>query len=201
MDNQMGLITGETRLVGLIGKPVEHSLSPIMHNAALQDMNMNWCYLAMPCLEKDFKETVNGLRKANCKGLNITIPYKEKAIHVCDEVSPIAKKLGAVNTLIPNKKGNWEGTNTDIDGFLVPLKNQCWKGKKAVILGSGGSARAVLVGLQELNIDSITIVGRKKEKLNHFIADFRHENSQETIIRLEIPKTIVIADTPASFGP
>ncbi len=168
------MISGSTALTGLLGDPVSHSLSPNMHNAAFPEMQLDWCYLAMPCKTNDLPTALEALRGLDCKGLNITIPHKETVAKLCSDLSPIAKKLGAVNTLIPNSKGGWTGTNTDVEGFLTPLKKikKDWKNIEAIVIGSGGSARAVLAGLEELNISKINLIGRNQKKINSLISDF-----------------------------
>ena len=169
----MTIISAETSLIGVIGNPVKHSLSPLIHNAALEAMNLNWCYLAIPCETKNLDQVIRGLGSINCKGLNITIPHKKEALNLCNDVSSIGKQIGAINTLIPDKKGGWNGDNTDAEGFIAPLKNKNWKRKKAIILGCGGSARAVLISLKLLNFQEIIIVGRKLKKLNIFLNDMQ----------------------------
>ena len=170
------MISGKTSLVGLLGQPVNHSLSPVIHNAAMQEMGLDWCYLAMPCEAKNLNIITKALRNLNCKGLNITIPHKQSALNVCNTISPLAKRLGAINTLIPNQKGGWDGTNTDVEGFLAPLKGQRWKDKKAMIIGCGGSARAVMAGLEHLNITKTIVIGRKENSLNDFLNDLNRKN-------------------------
>ncbi len=172
----MSIITGKTGLVGLLGEPVNHSLSPVIQNAAIQEMALDWCYLAMPCMPKDLSKVIPALRELNCHGLNITIPHKQEAIYSCKTISPLAKKLGAVNTLVPDSNGNWMGMNTDMEGFLAPLKNESWKGKKAVVLGCGGSAKSVIAGLEALGFIQITIVGRNIHSLNSFLQDMKSSN-------------------------
>ena len=147
------LIDGDTSLVGVVGCPVNHSLSPIIHNVALTELNLNWCYLAIPCKTEDFNLVVKSLRAIDCKGLNITIPHKSMAVDVCNKLSTMAKITGAVNTLVPNKSNGWIGSNTDIEGFLAPLESEKnWHEKKALIIGCGGSARAVLYGLAKFKL-------------------------------------------------
>ncbi len=164
------LINGNTSLVGVIGYPVNHSLSPTIHNAALKALNLNWCYLAIPSTKENLEIVIKGLRAMDCKGLNITIPHKTEAINLCNEISPIAKKIGSINTLIPNNFNSWNGTNTDIEGFLAPLILYNYpKNTKTLIIGCGGSARAVVHGLYRLKVSNITIVGRKEKSLNDFI--------------------------------
>jgi len=168
----MKTINGETKLIGLLGNPVSHSLSPSIQNAALEAMHLNWCYLALPCPEDQLSSILTGLLHANCKGLNITIPFKTKIAKLCTELSPLAHKLQAVNTIIPNSKGGWYGTNTDVEGFLFPLRKEINKEKSlALVLGCGGSARAIIAGLIELKYKAIIIIGRKQKSIENFITD------------------------------
>ena len=172
---------GDTGLVGLLGNPVRHSLSPAMHNAALQALQLNWSYLALPCTSQNLQEVLQGLRAVNCRGLNVTIPHKQDVASLCQELSPLAKRLGAVNTLIPIDSGGWHGTNTDVEGFLTPLgEESSWNNRHGVILGCGGSARAVGAGLQRLGLASITVIGRRPEVLDGFIADLHHNDAPLT---------------------
>ena len=184
------MINGGTALVGLLGNPVSHSLSPAMHNAALRAMDLNWRYLALPCETDDLKAVLNGLQAAGCQGLNVTIPHKQTVAELCVELSPLARRLGAVNTLVPLSSGGWKGTNTDVEGFLAPLiRSWSWKGRQALVVGCGGSARAVVAGLQELELAAITVVGRRAEALRAFINDLQQDEAPltpclETDIRL-----------------
>ena len=155
--------------MGLLGNPVKHSLSPVMHNAALQAMALNWRYLALPCTSEHLSVVLEGLRAVDCRGLNVTIPHKQSVADLCSDLSPLAQRLGAVNTLIPLDNGGWHGHNTDVEGFLAPLgAKRAWTGQHAVVLGYGGSARAVVAGLQSLDLASITLVGRRAEGLDGF---------------------------------
>ena len=175
------MINGDTGLVGLLGNPVRHSLSPAMHNAALQALQLNWSYLALPCASENLKEVLQGLRAVNCRGLNVTIPHKQDVAELCQELSPLAKRLGAVNTLIPLDSGGWHGTNTDVEGFLTPLGEQSsWQNCHGAIIGCGGSARAIAAGLQSLRLASITVIGRRQEALDAFIADLQRNDAPLT---------------------
>ncbi len=177
------MITGKTALVGLIGQPVQHSLSPVIHNAALREMELDWCYLALPCESLELGNILKSLRALNCKGLNVTIPHKQTITKFCSKLSPVAQRVGAVNTLIPNKSDGWIGTNTDVAGFIAPLieKKKDWKGNKSIILGCGGSARAVVAGLQDMKISDITVIGRNQEKLKHFLNHFKNEKLKNNL--------------------
>ena len=175
------MINGDTGLVGLLGNPVRHSLSPAMHNAALQALQLNWSYLALPCTSQNLQRVLQGLRAVNCRGLNVTIPHKQDVAELCQELSPLAKRLGAVNTLIPIDSGGWHGTNTDVEGFLTPLgEESSWNNRHGVIIGCGGSARAVAAGLQRLRLASITVIGRRPEALDGFITDLHHNDAPLT---------------------
>ena len=169
----MSTITGKTNLVGLIGQPVNHSLSPIMHNAAYAEMGLDWCYVGIPCDRTNLEQVIKALRLINFKGLNITIPHKNEVLKSCHKLTSIANDIQAVNTLIPEKNNKWVGANTDVEGFLIPLKNQNLFGKNAIIIGCGGSARAVLMGLISLNVKKITIIGRNENSLNIFVKSMK----------------------------
>ena len=169
----MSTITGKTNLVGLIGQPVNHSLSPVMHNAAYAEMGLDWTYVGIPCDKTNLELVIKALRLINFKGLNITIPHKNEVLKVCHKLTSIANEIQAVNTLIPEKNNQWIGANTDVEGFLIPLKNQNLSGKNAIVIGCGGSARAVLMGLISLNVKKIIIIGRNENSLNTFVKSMK----------------------------
>ena len=169
------MITSKTSFLALIGNPVSHSLSPIMQNAAIQYLGLDLIYMAIPCKNEDLEIVVNSIKKMNCKGLNITIPFKQKVFDMCSEISPVAKKVKAINTLKLTDDKDWIGTNTDIDGFIYPLKNLNLIKKSSLILGSGGAARSVIQGLIELKLSKITIISRKKNSLNELITNFKND--------------------------
>ena len=103
------MIKGSTGLVGLLGNPVKHSLSPVMQNAAMNAMGLDWRYLALPCEEAKLKVVLEGMHAVNCRGLNVTIPHKQSVANLCTQLSPLAERLGAVNTLLPLSEGGWHG--------------------------------------------------------------------------------------------
>jgi len=116
------------------------------------------------------------LKKINCKGLNITIPHKEKVFNLCSEISPIASKLKAINTLKLNSEREWSATNTDVEGFIYPLKKLNLTKKQSVVLGSGGAARSVIQGLVNLNLSRISVVSRNKSSLDELIKNIGNQN-------------------------
>ena len=169
------MITSKTSFIALIGNPVSHSLSPIMQNAALRYLGLDLVYIALPCRDEDLELVLNSLKKINCKGLNITIPYKEKVFDLCSEISPIAKKLRSINTLKLNSDKEWSATNTDIDGFIYPLKGLQFNNKKSIVLGAGGAARSVIQGLINLKFSTISVVSRNESSLNKLIKNFENQ--------------------------
>ncbi len=160
------LIRGTTQLLGLIGDPVAHSLSPVMHNAALQTIGQDWVYLPFPVKAEHLKEALAGLWVLGVQGVNVTIPHKQAVIPHLQEVADDARAIGAVNTLFRTEKG-WGGANTDVLGFMAPLQKLRREraGETATILGSGGSARAVIQGCSHLGFTRIQVVGRSAPKL------------------------------------
>ena len=195
------MITSKTSFLALIGNPVSHSLSPIMQNAALKYLGLDLIYIAIPCKDKDLEVVINSLKKLNCKGLNITIPFKQKVFDLCSEISPVAKKVKAINTLRLNDNKEWSGTNTDIDGFIYPLKKLNLVNKDSLILGSGGAARSVIQGLINLKLSKITIISRNKNSMNDLISNFKKEIQIEGLLHNDneinnlIEKTDLIVNT------
>lgn len=145
------MIDGRTRLTGIIGWPVEHSLSPVMHNAAFAALGLNWIYGAFPVRPDRVEEAVRGLAAAGVAGLNVTIPHKEAVLAACSSSSEAAAAIGAANTLVPDGDGGFRCDNTDAAGFLRALDE--WApldlaGQDALLLGAGGAARAVAFALR-----------------------------------------------------
>ena len=197
------MITSKTSFLALIGNPVSHSLSPIMQNAAIQYLGLDLIYIAIPCKDEDLEIVVHSLKKMNCKGLNITIPFKQKVFNYCSEISPVAKKVKAINTLKLQDNEYWSGTNTDVFGFIYPLKKLNLIQKNAIILGSGGAARSVIQGLIDLKLSKITIISRNKNSLNELINNFKNEIKIEGMLNTntEIDKLIQEIDLIVNTTP
>jgi shikimate dehydrogenase len=169
------MISSKTSFIALIGNPVSHSLSPMMQNAALQYLGLDLIYIAVPCKDEDLELILNSFKKINCIGLNVTIPHKEKVFNLCSEISPIANKLKAINTLKLNSEKEWSATNTDVEGFIYPLKNLNLAKKKSIVLGSGGAARSVIQGLINLNLSTISVISRNKSSLDELRKNFENQ--------------------------
>ncbi len=166
------MITDQTRLLGVIGYPIAHTLSPVMHNAALASLqdqvpDLNFVYLSFPVKPDQLSAAIAGFAAIGVKGFNVTIPHKQAILPFLSQVTVIAEAAGAVNTVWRTEHG-WTGTNTDVQGFLSPLRAYQCAWQRAVILGSGGAARAVVVACAELGFSQIAIVGRNPNKLARF---------------------------------
>lgn len=157
---------GKTKIIGIIGKNIENSLSPLIHNQIILKYSLNFCYLPFKVTENDLSKAIQGIKALSIRGVNITFPYKEKAIEFLDELEESARRIGAINTIV-NNKGFLTGYNTDVIGFKKSLQEDgefVIKEKKAVILGAGGAARAVVYALLEEEIEEICIFNRTLEK-------------------------------------
>ncbi|WP_026072522.1 shikimate dehydrogenase [Nodosilinea nodulosa] len=162
------VITGTTRLLGVIGDPIAHSLSPVMHNAALAELGIDAVYVAFPVASGGLEAAIAGFAATGVKGFSVTIPHKQSIVPLLTELTVEAQAVGAVNTVWRTERG-WAGTNTDVAGFIAPLKARLdWSGKTALVLGNGGAARAVVAGCGQLGFAAVEVVGRNLEKLTNF---------------------------------
>ena len=156
----------------IIGDPVNHSLSPLIHNSAFASSNLNYSYIAFRVPQSELGESISSLKKINTAGFNVTLPHKVNIIDFLDGLSNEAKKAGAVNT-VNNENGKFIGYNTDIFGFIAPLEKRQigFKNMEILIMGAGGSCRAALVGLSKKkdDIKKINIVNRDQKKLETVI--------------------------------
>jgi shikimate dehydrogenase len=148
-------------VVAILGDPVEHSLSPVMHNAAFAALGLDYVYVALHVRPADLERAIHGVRALGFAGLNVTVPHKEAILPLLDELSPAARAIGAVNTVV-HRGNRLRGENTDGEGFLraVAKLGVRLRGKCVVLLGAGGSARAVARALGEAGIARLTILNR-----------------------------------------
>lgn len=172
-------ITGTTRLIGLLGDPVAHSLSPAMHNAALAAAGIDAVYVALPVKPDALPAVLDGLRAVNFIGANVTIPHKSAVIPLVEahgEISPLARKLGAVNTIVHRPDGTLYGDTTDAAGFTAAFEEagQSFDGTSVAILGNGGSARTIAIGLPGMRaVRRLALVGRSVSKVEALAAEVR----------------------------
>ncbi len=184
----------EKTITGIIGYPLSHTLSPLMHNTVFQKYKMNWEYKVFEITSEDLPIFIKNMKKENIKGLNVTIPHKQTVMLLLDRIDKAAKTIGAVNTII-NNNGKLTGFNTDYIGFLKSLYKYKinLKGKKVVMFGAGGSAHAVAYSINTMNpaifhiynIDIPMIQGLiKKLKLKNIIyGDITETREKDEILR------------------
>ncbi len=175
-------ITGTTALVGLIGWPVEHSLSPIMHNAAFAALGCDFAYVPLPVQPKHVKEALKGLAALNFVGSNVTIPHKQAVMRYMDELSEAARFTGAVNT-IHIQEGRFFGYNTDAIGFIDSLREASCdpRGMRVAVLGAGGAARAVVYALARSGADSVMVLNRTAERAAFLVDDLSEAFPDSTL--------------------
>ena len=152
--------------LGIIGKPLSHSISPVLQNEAIKSVGKTGEYKKFECDKDCLPETIKFFKENGYLGFNVTIPHKENILKYLDFIDETAQKIGAVNT-VKIENGELFGYNTDIFGFIEPIKNRTFN--NAVILGAGGAARAIVFGLDKLNIKNITVCARDINKANIFI--------------------------------
>lgn len=204
------MITGKTQLLGVIGYPIEHSLSPVMHNAAIAQLGIDYAYLPFAVAPEALPQAVAGFGAIGLQGFNITIPHKQAMIPLLSHISEVAQAVGAVNTVWRTEQG-WSGTNTDVEGFLAPLKDQSidWHTVNAVILGNGGAARAVVAGCAQLGCAQVQVVGRSAQKRQAFLTSWQTSplqvnlsvHSWDELPKLLTTAQLIVNTTPIGMAP
>ncbi|MGF1459489.1 MAG: shikimate dehydrogenase [Leptolyngbyaceae cyanobacterium] len=174
--------TGATEVLGIIGYPVEHSLSPPMQNAALYQLAHDAVYVPFPVHPNDLPSAIAGLWSLGVTGFNVTIPHKQAVMPLLATVTEVGQAVGAVNTVWRTDQG-WAGTNTDVTGFMAPLQalSEDWSQARVVILGNGGAARAVVAGCVTLGCQDIWLVGRSADKLQAFVNSWHDSTLQPAL--------------------
>ena len=157
-------ISGKTGVCAVIGDPVEHSLSPVMHNAAFKKLGLNLVYVAFKVTRNGLKDAISGARSLGLRGLNVTMPHKKAVISYLDETDSTAEAIGAVNTIL-NNQGKLIGYNTDGNGAMIALKENgvSTEEKKMLILGAGGAAKAIAFQAAQ-EVEELVILNRTSEK-------------------------------------
>lgn len=181
------------KLFGLIGCPVHHSLSPLMHNDAFQTLHIDAHYHAFHVEPHMLKEAVQGLKALQCAGFNVTIPHKTAVMEYMDELDETAKQMGAVNTVV-NEQGKWVGYNTDGEGFVRALCEQmnvqlC--GARILLVGAGGAARGIYFALLQHHVSAVDVCNRTTGKAEAFIkkeksAVYSLEEGEERLAEYDI---------------
>lgn len=166
-------ITGNSRIVGIFGDPVSHSLSPLMQNAALQDAGIEAVYVPFHVTPAQLRDAIRAIRSLGLVGVNLTIPHKETACSLVDGLDPMAELIGAVNTIV-NCDGTLTGYNTDGLGLIRAISVELGvnaRGKRVLIVGAGGAARAAVVALAKAGAAWIGVANRTLERAEHLVAD------------------------------
>jgi shikimate dehydrogenase len=168
-------ISGRTQVCGVIGDPIEHTLSPIMHNAAFEALELDFAFLAFKVKAAEIGNAISGMRALNIHGLNVTMPHKDLVIKYLDQVDPTAKTIGSANTIL-NKDGRLFGFNTDGVGALNALEQNGVKpkGKKVLLLGAGGAAKAIGFTLSQ-ETDVLVILNRTPKQATDLAALLRQK--------------------------
>jgi shikimate dehydrogenase len=191
---------GDTRFTGLLGWPLEYTLSPTIHNAGFRSIDLDWVYLRWPVPPERLEGAVAGLRALGAEGANVTIPHKETVIPYLDELSGDARRVGAVNTI--HRLGDTLiGHNTDVDGFRETVLADAGidvAEKTALVLGAGGGARAVVCALSDLGVSQITIAARSEERVKGLLplARAAQVTSWDQAVEVATNTDIVVNATP-----
>ncbi|MHB0866690.1 MAG: shikimate dehydrogenase [Thermoleophilia bacterium] len=187
-------VKGTTRLIGILGDPVSHSLSPGMHNAAYHEMGLDICYVPLHVAPEALEPAIKGLRAMQFLGANVTIPHKVKTLGWMDDLADSAIRSGAVNTIV-NEQGRLIGHNTDGVGFLRALEEQIsvdFRSTSVLLSGAGGAARAVCVAVAQQGVPQITLINRSRE---------RAEELKSALV-VDFPALNVVVMTPEEqYGP
>lgn len=204
----MTTITGHTKLTGLLGSPVSHSISPLMHNEAFRMLSLDYTYLCFDVTEENLPEAVQGLKACGIRGFNLTMPCKNKIVELLDELSPSAKLIGAVNTVV-NENGRLIGHNTDGVGYMRSVKDAGHNiiGKTMTLMGAGGAATAICAQAALDGVSSIHVFARRTSRFwnrTQSLANtinstlpcrvFLHENEDAAALKNAISESAILVN-------
>ena len=192
-----------TKLLGVIGNPISHSLSPLIHNGWMHDLGIDASYEAFHVPDGEFDTALKELEKRELFGLNITLPHKGAALAAADDVSEAAGKIGAANTLSLTPEGKWRADNTDAPGFMRSLGHVDPKKDRALILGAGGSARALVFALTNSGVPTTILnrtVSRAEELAGELGGDESEYGSIDQITEYIDSATIVVNTTSMGYS-
>lgn len=209
------IITGHTQLTGLLGSPVAHSISPMMHNEAFAQLGLDYAYLAFDVNEEELETAIEGLRAMKVKGFNLTMPNKNRMCRLCDKLSPVAQITGAVNTVV-NENGIFVGHTTDGIGYMESVKEAGVNiiGEKITVLGAGGAATSIIVQAAFDGVAEISIFNQKSksyERMEGIISQLTEQTNcklnlftydSQDILRKELAESILLVNTtPVGMAP
>jgi shikimate dehydrogenase len=185
-------LTGKTQVLGIFGDPIQHSLSPRMQNAAIQAGNLDAVYVPFRVTREQLCDAVRGIRAMGIRGVNLTIPHKEAACDLIDELDEQAQLTGAINTIV-NDDGRLKGYNTDGQGLLKALKHELGievSGRRIMLLGAGGACRAALVALCQSGAAWIGIANRTRERAEALIAELAEHFKGTTLASFSLSASL-----------
>ncbi len=188
------MIDATTKLLGVIGDPIEHSKSPHLHNYLIKCLNLNFCYLAFKAPPTQLAKLIDGFRAMGIAGFNVTVPHKETILPLLDDLADDVKVLGAVNTVVV-ENGKFIGYNTDWIGFLNPLIETDLQHQHAVILGAGGAAKGIVYGLLQKRIGKLTLVNRTVGKAEALAEHIQSQSGFDAIDVVALDSELLIPST------
>ncbi|HHE41291.1 MAG TPA: shikimate dehydrogenase [Dehalococcoidia bacterium] len=202
--------TGKTVVCGIIGDPIEHSMSPVMQNAAFEAADIDWVYVAFKVGRESLAMAVAGMRALNLRGLNVTVPHKVDIMPYLDAIDPVARRIGAVNTIV-NDKGRLLGYNTDAAGFVHAIEAAGLEvgGRRVIVLGAGGGARAVAYSLADLGAVPV-IVNRTPSRAKSLAEDVARDTgigaswselTPAAVDELALSAVLIVNTTPVGMSP
>ena len=190
------MIDAETKLLCIFGNPVKHSKSPLMHNAVIEKLGLNYVYTAFDIKPDDLGDAVKGIRAMGITGVNVTIPHKENVVKYLDYITDEAKNIGSVNTLFFDEEGKLAGDNTDGRGFVISLMKDGGfdpKGKKSLVMGAGGASRAVCAKLVTEHIEKLSVFDIDEKKAADLIKNLKSINNNIEIVQIFSKNELEIA--------
>jgi shikimate dehydrogenase len=178
-------ITGRTRLTGIMGWPVTHSRSPALHNFWIDEHGIDGAYVPLAVRPEHLAQALRALPALGFRGCNLTLPHKQAALSIVDRVDPLARRIGAMNTVVVAADGSLEGSNTDVFGFRENLRERApdWSASAgpAIVLGAGGAARAIVTALIEARVEEIRLVNRTLARAERLADDLTSPATRITI--------------------
>lgn len=199
----MNCITAKTKLLGVIGNPIEHSFSPKLHNYIVEQMNADYVYTAFKIEASDLKYVADAMRALGIKGINVTAPYKAQIMQYLDVISDDARLFNSVNTVV-NRNGKLYGYTTDSEGFYASLVNEGIEicNKNVLVIGAGGVVTPTLIRLIRENPKSITVVNRTQSKVNILMEDIFNKTGYKISTNMDSSSyDVVINTTSAGMSP
>lgn len=188
-------LSAKTTICAIIGNPVEYSLSPAMHNAGYAHLGLDYCYVGFQVAPTDVAPAVAGIRSLGIRGTSVTVPHKTAVIPYLDEIDPLAQRIGAVNTIV-NTNGILKGHNTDWQGAILALEEKTSiAGKNVILLGAGGTTRAIGFGLIEKKAKTVTLLNRTPEKAQQLATELGAHYGHLTDLPKSLKNTDILINT------